>query len=75
MKIIEIKFTYDPKFRYVLVLIFWNTYSLDKLNSKLNRSNKKVAKNEEVNLDVGDMKRGPLQEMQTLIHNKAERFL
>ena len=31
--------------------------------------------NEEVNLDVGDMKRGPLQEMQTLIHNKTERFL
>ena len=59
-------------FRYILVLIFWNTYFLGVLNSKLNRSNKN-AKNEEVNLDVGDMKRGLLLEMQTLIHNKAER--
>ena len=59
-------------FRHILVLIFWNTYFLDVLNLKINRSNKN-AKNEEVNLDVGDMKRGLLLEMQTLIHNKAER--
>ena len=56
--------------RYILMLIFWNTYFLD---SKLNRSHRIDAKNEKVNLDVGDMKRGLLLEMQTLIHNKAER--
>ena len=63
------------RFPYVLVLIFWNTYSLDVLNSKLNRSNKIDAENEEVNLDVGDMNRGILPEMQTLIQNNTQRFL
>ena len=45
------------------------------LNLKLNRSNKIDAENEKVDLNVGDMKRGLLLEMQTLIHNNTQRFL